>query len=380
MAKLNPADTAAMLDFVYELPDGYLNFPQHVLQLISKYFSHHILTFIPINTRNIAFRKLQMDSWLNDYVSLNLSDASMRNYNLHCFEDDIFRYKNLPQRLKNKTVVYIEDIMPYEQYCQLEYARQLMKFNLAYQAVIHLNYQDTKLGVISVYHTPEEGNFTEDDFALFETLARFITQHYAIAIGNSQRYMASTMFEACYDRLDLGVVMINDKLQVIKANSAAEMFADAILGSGAGAKVKKGIDAAGRYPHIQQVIRDIGSPIFLKKTEPATLSADGNLFEFYSSSFVSPNKNLSKIESLYIVFIFRNSKADLFSGANQQLLAVLTNREAEIVRLISKGYTNAQISEEIYISVHTVKTHILNIYKKLHVGNRTSLLHKLASE
>lgn len=51
-------------------------------------------------------------------------------------------------------------------------------------------------------------------------------------------------------------------------------------------------------------------------------------------------------------------------------LEKLTSREQDILRLISDGYDNTQIAEKLFISFHTVKTHISNIYKKLKVSNR----------
>ncbi|WP_439182749.1 LuxR C-terminal-related transcriptional regulator [Carboxylicivirga taeanensis] len=52
----------------------------------------------------------------------------------------------------------------------------------------------------------------------------------------------------------------------------------------------------------------------------------------------------------------------------------LTQREQEIVRLICKGLRNKEIAEQLHISTTTVKTHLTNIYGKLNVRNRTSLI------
>ena len=49
----------------------------------------------------------------------------------------------------------------------------------------------------------------------------------------------------------------------------------------------------------------------------------------------------------------------------------LTEREAEILRLISVGMTNQDIAGQLVISVATVKRHITNIYGKLGVSHRT---------
>jgi NarL family two-component system response regulator LiaR len=51
--------------------------------------------------------------------------------------------------------------------------------------------------------------------------------------------------------------------------------------------------------------------------------------------------------------------------------SVLTDREMEVLRLIAKGHNNSMISEELVISVGTVKGHVSNILGKLHLADRT---------
>jgi DNA-binding NarL/FixJ family response regulator len=48
----------------------------------------------------------------------------------------------------------------------------------------------------------------------------------------------------------------------------------------------------------------------------------------------------------------------------------LTERELEVFRLISRGLSNAEIGQELYISDTTVKTHITHILQKLNVRDR----------
>jgi DNA-binding NarL/FixJ family response regulator len=54
----------------------------------------------------------------------------------------------------------------------------------------------------------------------------------------------------------------------------------------------------------------------------------------------------------------------------EEARAELTARETEVLRLMADGKENAQIAEELFISVQTVKTHVSNILAKLEVENR----------
>lgn len=49
----------------------------------------------------------------------------------------------------------------------------------------------------------------------------------------------------------------------------------------------------------------------------------------------------------------------------------LTDREVQVLRLVARGYSNAQIAEKLVISEVTVRTHMSHILAKLHLASRT---------
>jgi DNA-binding NarL/FixJ family response regulator len=50
----------------------------------------------------------------------------------------------------------------------------------------------------------------------------------------------------------------------------------------------------------------------------------------------------------------------------------LTTREIEVLKLVSKGNSNKQVARSLHISTATVKTHLIHIFDKLAVKDRTS--------
>ncbi len=56
---------------------------------------------------------------------------------------------------------------------------------------------------------------------------------------------------------------------------------------------------------------------------------------------------------------------------NRAKFTELTDREREVLRLISKGKSNQEIGDQLFISIKTVKTHVSNILSKLDVEDRT---------
>lgn len=53
----------------------------------------------------------------------------------------------------------------------------------------------------------------------------------------------------------------------------------------------------------------------------------------------------------------------------------ISTREQEVTILILQGESKKNIEDKLYISSHTVKNHIYNIYRKLGIKNRLQLLH-----
>ncbi|MEU6209783.1 response regulator transcription factor [Streptomyces sp. NPDC089922] len=51
----------------------------------------------------------------------------------------------------------------------------------------------------------------------------------------------------------------------------------------------------------------------------------------------------------------------------------LTERERDVVRCLARGLTNAEIAEELYVSLSTVKTHLANVQAKLDARNRVEI-------
>ncbi len=58
----------------------------------------------------------------------------------------------------------------------------------------------------------------------------------------------------------------------------------------------------------------------------------------------------------------------------------LTDREKGILQLLTDGFSKPRIAAKLFLSYHTVDSHLRNIYQKLHVQNRTSAVAKTLKE
>ncbi len=63
-------------------------------------------------------------------------------------------------------------------------------------------------------------------------------------------------------------------------------------------------------------------------------------------------------------------------AAKDNRLQTLTTRELEILTELSKGFRYKEIADRLKISIETVRSHLHNIYEKLHVQSRTEAVIK----
>lgn len=108
-------------------------------------------------------------------------------------------------------------------------------------------------------------------------------------------------------------------------------------------------------------------------------------YEYAIWNMEDPTAILMLIIALFVLwYIFKEDFSPIFYSEKEssgkdivETIAEshkLTVRECEVLRLIYAGYTNAEISDELNISINTVKKHTQNMYEKLAIGNRMELL------
>ena len=93
--------------------------------------------------------------------------------------------------------------------------------------------------------------------------------------------------------------------------------------------------------------------------------------DYITKPFILPNL-LARIEALLRRSSWSNEKkhAAALPFVSSEPISPLTSREKEILTLVAKGESNADIAKKLFVREVTVKTHLNSIYKKLNVDNR----------
>jgi DNA-binding NarL/FixJ family response regulator len=109
------------------------------------------------------------------------------------------------------------------------------------------------------------------------------------------------------------------------------------------------------------------SGYILKKTAP------GKLLEAIRELYQGGAPMSSQIARKVVAVFQKHTTAP---GTSENDLATLSNREKEILELLSRGLMYKEIAAALFISQETVRKHVYHVYEKLHVGNRVEAVNK----
>lgn len=136
-----------------------------------------------------------------------------------------------------------------------------------------------------------------------------------------------------------------------------------------------------RFPHIKILIQTIfndtekiflalcaGASGYILKNDPPHKFIDA-INEVYMGG-----ASISSAVAKKVLGFFSNRNVILVSPGNQDYH--LSEREKEILRLMVEAVNYKTIAEKTFISYETVRTHVKNIYKKLHVTSRNEAVMK----
>jgi DNA-binding NarL/FixJ family response regulator len=114
--------------------------------------------------------------------------------------------------------------------------------------------------------------------------------------------------------------------------------------------------------YVYDALRAGASGFILKRALPAELAQAVRIVAT-GESLVFPAMTRALVE--------RHAGVPTPGDPRSALLERLTPREAEILRSVARGASNAEIADQLVVAVHTVKTHVASTLAKLEVRDRT---------
>jgi NarL family two-component system response regulator LiaR len=122
-----------------------------------------------------------------------------------------------------------------------------------------------------------------------------------------------------------------------------------------------------RWPEVKTVVLSACDD---RPTIDAALQAGASAYVLKSAHAVDIASVLRQASSGAVFHAPTSSQPEAAAEPSAQGTVELTRRERSILAAVASGMTTAAISQDLWISEHTIKFHLTNIYRKLGVSNR----------
>jgi len=285
---------------------------------------------------------------------------------------------------KRKTLS-MEQVVPYRDFQKTEYYNDFIRpQKIRRQMVVYIRVNDNMTSVICT-HRCRDSRFKREDRAAGDLVSSHLSDAFERIQMIEEVKKKGSFFQMILDSTDLGIAVLDLERKPIFINGKA---------AGICAGIRKETLTGRKHRRVDPVI----PPAVLKDCEAVEKIHGDNRNAGVDSS--PARKRVMRVSSLEKC-LFRSRIVDSpMTGSHRPLFLVtmeslpvypeiddravrrdynLTKREAEIVSYIFRGYRNAEIAENLFISEGTVKNHLRNIFEKAGVRNRTSLIHKVLS-
>lgn len=223
-----------------------------------------------------------------------------------------------------------------------------------YMVGINLVCQQVMFGRVNLHRYLEHGDFRDDEMTLLKLFCAQIEANY-------QRLQSQTLWQAAAPGLagpGQGVLVFDAALTLLYNNAAAARLFTRM---------------ASLYEDLKGVCRH--AAVLARATRNPLYSYSGILRRLRGSVTVYLLCCQAADGEARIMVMFTEEQETLKTPDGHQPL--LTPREMEIIELLALGKTNAQISEALYITRETVKSHVSNLLTKFGVPSRTALIAKV---
>ncbi len=271
----------------------------------------------------------------------------------------------------------LEQAISYDSFQPTEYYNDFLKpQKIHHKLIVNLVAENELYGRIVLTRPREHNPFTREEIRTARTISPYLA--HALAHNDLRRRirLKGNILDYVEEQSSTGMILLDGALQIIYRNPKAEEM----LG-----KLKCSAPTANDSdPIFTQVVKDCREISVDLENCPA-----GGMSVSRQRIVKGPNHTRFSLISkgldhgsdyegsrMFMVSIKEQSPANI----NAQYLMDsfhLSRREIDVVGLLFLGLKNAQIAGELFVSEVTIKKHLQNIYEKVGVSNRTTLINRI---
>jgi len=356
-------DYPKVLQFIESIQIANNDFAMHILGLLSNIFGYNKANFWLDDGKGNLFYPISTigDNFICDYLDEN-------------YKDDLLHPQNVGiDYAISKKAIHINHILPPDYFEKTPYYQFLNKYGQHIEFNTYLTNVGNLIGNIAILRSKDENEIKTSDMNILKILSNYISQ----GLYTNQLYLKkdyeNKIFEAFANNSSTGLILCDLSLKIHYCNKSALEISRELL-------------AGEKYHNPTQHLLE---NILFEHREIWRLGYES---VFYTATLKQVKINILptimgdcglKVKDLYMIMLsYEKSQAknNLNHFFEQGPAPKLTVRERQILNLIVLGKTNQEISTELYISIHTVKKYLRNLFDKFNVKNRTSLIYKVTNK
>lgn len=355
MVSVNSPRILEFLEKTLTTPEEY---HQKVLVSLAKIFGYQ---------HSVIFRADRFGN-LSDPLTFNIKEKMLNDYVDSYHKIDMFHPRQSLNTALKKNVMCIQDIKTYASFEKSEFYNNFLKrYNAFYQMAIYFFNGNRLLSIMGLIRPPNQKDFDTMDIKTMEVLSKHISKTLASNRLLSDLEYEKKILEAYTNNSSTGLIVLDQtNYQVKYFNSSALEICSKLV------KKEKWTTPIDYF--VNQFLRK-NYPSWQNGTINSVFSSSFERFTIHVTPCLDQHNEHRKLYSIYLMADEPSSKTT-FSDHNSNQYG-LTPKELEILELVTKGYSNEEIGQKLFIGLSTVKTHMQNIFRKCGVTNRTSLCYKI---
>jgi DNA-binding CsgD family transcriptional regulator len=257
------------------------------------------------------------------------------------------------------------------------YSDFLKPQKIHHKLIANLVAEQEMYGRVVWMRSRKAGRFENEEIRLAKAISPYLAHALAYNDLRERLKLKGKILDYIEKQSSVGFILVDEKFQVVYVNPRAEELFDGLKLSAT--------DGYGRKQILSRLLKDCreitehmkGCPTDFVAI-PRKRTVDAGTHNRFAATYKAFSR-ASRSENGVLFMVCIEELTPSVDAAPKHLADSyhLSKREVDVAGLLFSGLRNAQIADKLYISEITVKKHLQNIYHKVGVNNRTSLINRM---
>ncbi len=319
-----------------------------------------------------------------------IDEAALQLWGSSYIDQDIWAQRAQARgQLRAGEVLVDDDIVPREEFLASRFYREFLStigIGRVCTCVVFEGTPGLPATSISIFRDAHESAFDRADVQWLKLLGTHLSRGLGLMQRLDTARLQYTSLLAALDRLNFGVALLNEGMQVLHLNEAGQKVVSRRDGIFIGAN--RQLESNPAAEQSQRLLRWLMAVNDTSEAEQAhflkgcrVVRSDGKRhYAIQCAAVPADSAWTAQNEAVrYVVFIIDPSALQLPSADRLIALYGLTGAQAKVALAFSSGGTYKQVAQRLRVSQETVRSHVKEIYPKTRVNRQADLVRLVLS-